>query len=151
MQVRGSISILMAEDDVDDQVLISDAFLESGVDIAPQFVDDGVELMRHLGAILEDRNRRLPDLVLLDLNMPRMDGREALRAIREHAGLRHLPVIVLTTSRSERDILISYQLGANSYVTKPSRYEDLIAVLHSLERFWAGTAQLPSVRPEAIE
>lgn len=144
MQVRGAISILMAEDDADDRILIGDAFLESGVDIALEFVDDGVELMQCLAAVLEDRRRRLPDLVLLDLNMPRMDGREALRAIRGNAALRHLPVIVLTTSRAELDILVSYQLGANSFVTKPSGYEELIAVLRSIERYWFETARLPS-------
>lgn len=148
MQVRETISILMAEDDMDDCLLFKDAFDESGIEVSLAFVSDGVELMQQLTDILADRNRQLPDLLLLDLNMPRMDGREALRAIREHAGLRHLPVIILTTSRAELDIMISYQLGANSYVTKPNRYDDLIEVLRSLERYWTETVQLPSTRPD---
>ncbi len=148
MQVRDAISILMAEDDLDDRLLFKDAFDDSGIDVSLEFVDDGVELMQQLKGRLTDRQRQLPDLLLLDLNMPRMDGREALRAIREHDGLKHLPVIVMTTSRAELDIRLSYQLGANSYVSKPNRYDELIEVLQSVERYWTETAQLPSSRKD---
>jgi len=148
MQVHGAIKILMAEDDVDDRVLFADAFRESGIDVALEFVADGVELLQYLKRLLASPDQALPDLLLLDLNMPRMDGREALRAIREHPGLKHLPVIILTTSRAELDIMVSYQLGANSYVTKPRRYDELIAVLQSLEHYWMETVQLPSARLE---
>lgn len=144
MKDRATLSVLMAEDDADDRVLLADAFRDSGVEVTLDFVLDGVELMAHLNGILGDPGRKLPDLLLLDLNMPRMDGREALQAIREHAGLKHLPVIILTTSRARIDILASYQLGANSFVTKPSRFDDLIAVLRSLERYWMDIVQLPS-------
>ncbi|MFK2905631.1 response regulator [Dyella ginsengisoli] len=143
-QMQGSLSILVAEDDADDRVLLADAFAESGVVVALDFVTDGVELMQRLALRDSDVNLGLPDLVLLDLNMPRMDGREALRAIREHERLRHLPVIILTTSKAELDIRVSYQLGANSYVTKPRRFDELIAVLRSLERYWMDIVQLPS-------
>ncbi|MGA0587746.1 response regulator [Dyella sp. KRB-257] len=143
-KLHGSLSILMAEDDADDRVLLADAFAESGVVVALDFVSDGVELMQRLAQLDADVNLGLPDLVLLDLNMPRMDGREALRAIRGHARLRHLPVIILTTSSAELDIRVSYQLGANSYVTKPRRFDELIAVLRSLERYWMDIVQLPS-------
>lgn len=143
-QMQGSLSILVAEDDADDRVLLADAFAESGVVVALDFVADGVELMQRLALRDADVNLGLPDLVLLDLNMPRMDGREALRAIREHERLRHLPVIILTTSKAELDIRVSYQLGANSYVTKPRRFDELIAVLRSLERYWMDIVQLPS-------
>lgn len=143
---RTTLSILMAEDDIDDQVLLRDAFRDSGVEVELEFVPDGVELMARLNAILDAPTGKLPDLLLLDLNMPRMDGREALQAIREHDGLKHLPVIVLTTSRARLDILASYQLGANSFVTKPSRFEDLITILRSLERYWMDIVQLPSAR-----
>jgi CheY-like chemotaxis protein len=143
-QMQGSLSILVAEDDADDRVLLADAFAESGVVVALDFVADGVELMQRLALRDSDVNLGLPDLVLLDLNMPRMDGREALRAIREHERLRHLPVIILTTSKAELDIRVSYQLGANSYVTKPRRFDELIAVLRSLERYWMDIVQLPS-------
>jgi CheY-like chemotaxis protein len=142
--MQGSLSILVAEDDADDRVLLADAFAESGVVVALDFVTDGVELMQRLALRDSDVNLGLPDLVLLDLNMPRMDGREALRAIREHERLRHLPVIILTTSKAELDIRVSYQLGANSYVTKPRRFDELIAVLRSLERYWMDIVQLPS-------
>jgi CheY-like chemotaxis protein len=143
-QMQGSLSILVAEDDADDRVLLADAFAESGVVVSLDFVSDGVELMQRLALRDADVNLGLPDLLLLDLNMPRMDGREALRAIREHERLRHLPVIILTTSKAELDIRVSYQLGANSYVTKPRRFDELIAVLRSLERYWMDIVQLPS-------
>ena len=144
MKDHATLSILMAEDDADDRILLSDAFRDSGVDVALEFVPDGVELMARLQRLLDDPHSKLPDLLLLDLNMPRMDGREALHAIREHAGLKHLPVIVLTTSRAQLDILASYRLGANSFVTKPNRFDDLISVLRSLERYWMDIVQLPS-------
>lgn len=143
-QLHGSLSILVAEDDADDRILLADAFAESGVVVTLDFVADGVELLDYLAQCDADASQGLPDLVLLDLNMPRMDGREALRAIREHDSLRHLPVIILTTSKAELDIRVSYQLGANSYVTKPRRFDELIAVLRSLERYWMDIARLPS-------
>lgn len=145
-QMHGSLTILVAEDDADDRVLLADAFADSGVVVSLDFVTDGVELMERLARRDADANANLglPDLVLLDLNMPRMDGREALRAIREHERLRHLPVIILTTSNAELDIRVSYQLGANSYVTKPRRFDELTAVLRSLERYWMDIARLPS-------
>jgi CheY-like chemotaxis protein len=143
-QARAALSILMAEDDADDRVLMRDAFRDSGVEVELDFVPDGVELMARLNALVDAPGGKLPDLLLLDLNMPRMDGREALHAIREHDGLKHLPVIILTTSRARLDILASYQLGANSFVTKPSRFEELIAVLRSLERYWTDIVQLPT-------
>ena len=143
-QARAALSILMAEDDADDRVLMRDAFRDSGVEVELEFVPDGVELMARLNALIDAPDGERPDLLLLDLNMPRMDGREALHAIREHDGLKHLPVIILTTSRARLDILASYQLGANSFVTKPSRFEELIAVLRSLERYWTDIVQLPT-------
>lgn len=143
-QLQGTLSILVAEDDADDRVLLSDAFAESGVEVSIEFVADGVELMARLAERDLAADEVLPDLVLLDLNMPRMDGREALRAIRDSERLRHLPAIILTTSNAELDIRLSYQLGANSYVTKPRRFEELITVLRSLERYWMDIVQLPS-------
>lgn len=143
-QLQGTLSILVAEDDADDRVLLADAFAESGVPVTLDFASDGVELLERLLWRDAQPGVTLPDLVLLDLNMPRMDGRDSLRAIREHPRLRHLPVIILTTSRAELDIRLSYQLGANSYVTKPRRFNELIAVLHSLERYWMDIVQLPS-------
>ncbi|OZB60818.1 MAG: two-component system response regulator [Lysobacterales bacterium 14-68-21] len=143
-QLQGTLSILVAEDDADDRVLLSDAFAESGVEVSIEFVADGVELMARLAERDLAADEVLPDLVLLDLNMPRMDGREALRAIRDSDRLRHLPAIILTTSKAELDIRLSYQLGANSYVTKPRRFEELITVLRSLERYWMDIVQLPS-------
>ena len=143
-QLQGSLLIMVAEDDADDRVLLSDAFAESGVQVEIEFVADGVELLARLAERDAASQSPLPDLVLLDLNMPRMDGREALRAIRENDRLRHLPVIILTTSRAEMDIRLSYQLGANSYVAKPRRFDELIMVLRSLERYWMDIVQLPS-------
>lgn len=150
-QVCDTITILMAEDDMDDRLLFKEAFNESWAEVSLEFVDDGVELMQRLEDLFADRHRQLPDLLLLDLNMPRMDGREALQAIRDHSGLKHLPVIIFTTSRAELDVLISYQLGANSYVTKPNHYDELVQVLRSMELYWTETVELPSDRHGDVE
>lgn len=150
-QVCDTITILMAEDDMDDRLLFKEAFNESWAEVSLEFVDDGVELMQRLEDLFADRHRQLPDLLLLDLNMPRMDGREALQAIRDHSGLKHLPVIIFTTSRAELDVLISYQLGANSYVTKPNRYDELVQLLRSMELYWTETVELPSDRHGDVE
>jgi len=138
------IHILLAEDDPDDQLLTRRALEASPVTVAMTVVEDGAELMQYLrreeqyGATAER-----PDLILLDLNMPRMDGREALREIKTDAELRRIPVVVLTTSEAERDILESYNLGVNAFVTKPVSFDALADAMEALGEFWFDFVRLP--------
>jgi CheY-like chemotaxis protein len=138
-------SILMADDDPDDRLLIQEAFQEAGLSTALYFVEDGEELMdflRHEGKHSQ-AERPLPGLILLDLNMPRKDGREALREIRADQALRRIPIVVLTTSKSEEDICRSYDMGANSYITKPVSFESLVRMVELLGKYWLETVELP--------
>lgn len=138
--------VLMADDDEDDQMFAQDAFEESGLPHQINFVNDGEALIDHLNHCLEsdDSSRtRLPDLILLDLNMPRKDGREALREIKANPKLRHIPVVVLTTSSSDGDVYRSYDIGANSYITKPVTFDSLVDVLNTLGKYWFSVVQLP--------
>ena len=139
------LKILIAEDDPDDRDLAEEALSMTGLESEVCFVEDGQDLMDYLtrnGAHAE-REPGLPDLVLLDLNMPRMDGRVALQTIRETPALRRLPVVVLTTSRDVEDIRYCYETGANSFMTKPSRFQDLIDAMRKLEDYWANVVNLP--------
>ncbi len=137
--------IVMAEDDEDDRLLAKAAFEEGDLNYDLRFVEDGaalIDFLKRRGAYASI-DEPLPGLVLLDLNMPRMDGREALRKIREDAALRRLPVVVLTTSSEDEDITSSYDLGANSYITKPVTFEALVETVTMLEKYWFHTVQLP--------
>lgn len=130
-------TVLIAEDDPDDRILIRDALEDSRLLSDQYFVEDGEELMEFLhqeGRYREGSPR--PEVILLDLNMPRMDGREALQAIKKDPRLRRIPVIVFTTSKAQEDISHSYDLGANSFITKPASYEGMIEVLRTLGRYW---------------
>ncbi|KJY89874.1 response regulator [Pseudoalteromonas piscicida] len=130
--------ILVADDDFDDQELIRDAFEDNGVMEAKlQFVSDGVELIEKLNS-----TELLPSLIILDLNMPRKSGKDVLAEMRGAANLKHIPVIMFSTSDSEIDIKQCYLLGANSYMTKPSQYHELVDSMKSLLSFWLGTAKL---------
>ncbi len=139
------LKILIAEDDPDDRDLAQEALSMTGLASEVRFVENGQELMDYLnrGGAYADREPGLPDLLLLDLNMPRMDGRVALRAILETPALRLLPVVVLTTSRDIEDIRYCYETGANSFMTKPSRFQDLIDAMRKLEDYWANVVNLP--------
>jgi CheY-like chemotaxis protein len=138
--------VLMADDDEDDQMFAQDAFEESGLPYNLDFVNDGEALIEHLNhCIASDEPGRtiLPNLILLDLNMPRKDGREALREIKANPRLRHIPVVVLTTSNSDGDVYRSYDIGANSYITKPVTFESLVDVLNTLGKYWFSVVRLP--------
>src|SRR5208283_1620477 len=129
----------MADDDQDDCLLVNKAFEASRLANDLRFVEDGEELMDYLhcrGKYADGRSAPRPGLILLDLNMPRKDGREALKEIKNDAGLREIPIVVLTTSKDEEDILRSYNLGANSYITKPVTFEGLVDVMKSLGKYW---------------
>ncbi len=140
-----SLTILLADDDEDDRLLTGEAISESQLDGQLHCVADGEELMQYLkraGAYSQVAAPR-PDIILLDLNMPRKDGREALREIKADATLRSIPVVVLTTSKAEEDILRTYDLGVNSFITKPVTYKELVEVMSALNNYWAQTVQLP--------
>src|SRR6187200_2976711 len=123
------ITILLADDDPDDRQLTKEAFAECHLANVVHFVEDGEQLMDYLlrrGTYVSMKDAPLPGLVLLDLNMPRKDGREALKEIKAHPDLRRIPIVVLTTSKAEEDILRTYDLGVNSYITKPVTFESLV-------------------------
>lgn len=133
------IVILMADDDEDDRLLTRDALIESRVANDLRFVKDGEELMEYLqlrGEYADPASAPRPGLILLDLNMPRKDGREALREIKADPELRRIPVVILTTSKAEEDVYRSYDVGANSYITKPVTFEGLIELMKTLGRYW---------------
>lgn len=141
------IIFLMAEDDADDRLLIKEAFQESRVINNLQFVENGVELLDYLrrqGKYTDRHRFPAPDLILLDLNMPRKDGREALQEIKADPRLRRIPVVVLTTSKTEEDILRSYDIGAAGFITKPVTFEGLVAALEGLGEYWMQIVKLPS-------
>ena len=140
------ITILMADDDRDDCLLVKDAFKESRLANDLRFVEDGEELMDYLyhrGKYADAKISPKPGLILLDLNMPRKDGREALGEIKSDHDLRSIPIVVLTTSKQEEDILRSYDVGANSYVTKPVTFKELVEVMKSLGKYWLEIVELP--------
>lgn len=137
------ITVLLVEDNIGDIELVQEAFEAVKVQLKMDIVRDGIEAMSYLHQKLETFPAILPDLVLLDLNMPRKSGREVLSDIRSHEKLRHIPVVVLTTSEAEQDILKSYQIGANAYVTKPIGLEGLSKIVALTEKFWFRIIKLP--------
>jgi CheY-like chemotaxis protein len=146
------ITILMADDDADDRMLARDALEESRVVNDLRFVVDGVELLDYLyrrGQFADPAVSPRPGLILLDLNMPRKDGREALAAIKADPDLRRIPVVVLTTSQAEEDIYSTYELGVSSYITKPVTFGGLVEVMKTLGRYWIEIVELPDA-PENL-
>lgn len=138
--------ILVADDDEDDQLFTKEAFDESKLSIDMRFVNDGLELLDYL----KQRNKYAnpdesprPSLILLDLNMPKMDGREALKEIKNDETLRMIPVVALTTSKAEKDVLKTYELGINSFITKPVTIDDFIEIASTLGHYWLEIVQLP--------
>jgi len=138
-----AIRILIADDDVEDQVFMKRAFKKAHSINNLAFVNDGEELMQYLRQQGKYGDAPLPDILLLDLNMPKKDGREALQEIKGDPDLRHIPVVVLTTSEAEEDILRTYRLGANSYIQKPVTFEKMVEVADGLGRYWLGIVKLP--------
>lgn len=143
--VRDRITILVADDDAEDRTFIREGFEEAELPHDLRFVEDGEELMDYLlhRGRYEQEPGPQPGIILIDLNMPRKDGREALREIKGHESLRRIPVVALTTSRAEEDIVRTYNDGVNSFITKPVAFEKLVEVLNSLERYWFETVELP--------
>ena len=151
------IIILMADDDVDDCRLTREALEEGRLANELKFVHDGEELLAYLKrrgkyADATDETAPRPGIILLDLNMPRMDGRAALKDIKGDPDIRQIPVVVLTTSKSDEDVYKSYDLGVNSYIVKPVTFEALVDILQTLEKYWFEIVELPpdklpSLRP----
>lgn len=140
--------ILIADDDADDRLLIADAFQEAQLPNPVSFVTDGVDLLGYLkreGPYKDETDDYLPGIILLDLNMPRMDGRTALAEIRKDPELKAIPVIVLTTSKSKQDVQQIYNLGVNSYITKPKTFGGLVDVAQALQKYWFEVSTLPHV------
>jgi len=145
-KTRESIVILMADDDEDDRLMAKEALEEARICNEMRFVEDGVELLDYLkrrGQYADPEKSPFPGLILLDLNMPRMDGREALKEIKSDPELRRIPVVVLTTSKAEEDILKTYDLGVNSFITKPVTFEGLVQVMKTLAEYWFEIVSIP--------
>ena len=146
-----AVMILMADDDADDRDFALEALRDSHVTNDMQFVVDGEDLMdylRHEGRYGGPRtDARLPGLILLDLNMPKKDGRAALAEIKGDPNLRHIPIVVLTTSVDEQDVVRSYDLGVSSFITKPVTFGGLVEAMRTLRSYWLELVELPSNRP----
>lgn len=144
---EGMITILMADDDEDDLLMCKEALDEARVANIINFVNDGEELMDYLyhRNKYTDKNKYpRPGLILLDLNMPRKDGREALKEIKQDPSLRQIPIVVLTTSKAEEDIYRTYDLGVNSFISKPVSFESLVDVMKTIEKYWFKIVDLPA-------
>jgi CheY-like chemotaxis protein len=140
------ITILVADDDPDDRLLAQQALEKSRVANDLRFVEDGEELVDYLhrrGKYADPHTSPRPGLILLDLNMPRMDGREVLREIKSDPKLKDIPVVVLTTSKAEEDVARTYSLGVNSYITKPVKFSALVKVMKTLGEYWFEIVELP--------
>ena len=140
------ITILMADDDADDRTLTKEALEEGRLMNELRFVENGEELLEYLrkqGKYAPPADAPRPGLILLDLNMPRKDGRAVLKEIKSDPDLRTIPVVVLTTSKADEDVYRSYDLGVNSYIVKPVTFEALVDILQTLEKYWFEIVALP--------
>jgi len=141
-----TITILMADDDAEDRLMTKEAFAECRLRNDLRFVGDGKELMDYLlrrGRYSDPATSPCPGLILLDLNMPKKDGREALQEIKANADLRSIPIVVLTTSKAEEDIVSSYALGVNSFIAKPVGFTDLVGAVKAFSTYWLEIVELP--------
>ena len=129
--------IFVAEDDPDDQFLLTTVFEEIGVDIELRFFEHGGKLLAAMAS-----ESVMPNLILLDLNLPQVDGKESLSSLKQNSKWRNVPVVVYTTSKSESDVNEVYAMGANSYIVKPARYDELIETMRTLVNYWFSTVRL---------
>jgi CheY-like chemotaxis protein len=135
--------ILIAEDDADDRFLIQTAFDEKGYDDKLEFVENGVELLSYLNdAQISEKRDLMPRIILLDLNMPKKDGRQVLREIKQHQVFKKIPIVVFTTTKNEKEIIRCYELGANSYIVKPSTFDDLLSAVEQIHTYWLNIASV---------
>lgn len=146
--MKNSVTLVIADDDEDDRLLTIEALKDLRLINPIVEVGDGEELMdylRHRGKFSGNKGLPLPGLILLDLNMPRMDGRQALKEIKGDPDLRRIPVLVFTTSKADEDIIRSYDIGANSFITKPLTVEAFSTVVRGLHRYWLEIVEIPQV------
>ena len=140
------ISILIADDDADDRFLLQTAFDENGFNDELHFVENGIELLNFLYAIIIGNGsiKKMPHFILLDLNMPKKDGRDVLKEVKTNPALRNIPVIIFSTTNNEYEMKRCYELGANSYITKPNSFENLIKTVAAIRSYWIQTSAQPS-------
>lgn len=141
------ITMLLAEDDFDDRYLISEALDESGVENQLYIVENGEDLLNYLknrGKYTDKEKFPRPGLILLDLNMPLMDGREALAKIKQDPDLKTIPIVVLTTSQADDDVQETYGLGITGFITKPMTFTGLVDIMKSVGNYWFQSVTLPS-------
>lgn len=144
---KNEIHILLADDDAEDRMLIIDALKESRLKNEVRCVEDGEELLDYLhnrGKYSDKLKHPLPGILLLDLNMPKKDGREALKEIKSDPRLKSIPIIILTTSKAEEDILKTYDLGVNSFITKPVSFSAMVELMKTLNKYWFEIVDLPN-------
>jgi CheY-like chemotaxis protein len=146
METKKILRLLIAEDDEDDKLLITKAFQKCIPKENITCVGDGEELIQYLNktSLAENCIFPIPDIILLDLNMPKKDGRTTLQVIKSHEEFRKIPVIIFTTSNLKEDILITYTLGASSFISKPSTFGELVKVTKEIESYWSNTVLLPT-------
>jgi CheY-like chemotaxis protein len=139
------MTILIADDDADDRMFLEQAMRQNGYDQDIRFVEDGEELMEYLKrqGRYNESNAPWPNMLILDLNMPRKNGFQALSEIKDDPKLRRLPVIVMTTSSADEDVVKTYNLGVNSFVTKPFNFNRLVEMVGTLKTYWMDTVKLP--------
>ena len=135
------MTILIAEDDADDRFLMQTAFEEKGYNDKLEFVENGLELFNFLNEVSAN-NELLPRLILLDLNMPKKDGRQVLREIKQHQMFKKIPIVVFSTTKNEKEIIHCYELGANSYIVKPATFDDLLSIVEQIHTHWLGIASV---------
>lgn len=145
MKLTRPVNILLIEDNPGDVRLTKEAFKEAGIEVNLQVAMDGLEAMEKLRKNPPHEDHNVPDLILLDLNLPKLDGREVLEKIKSDATLRTIPVVILSTSNAEQDILNSYQLHVNCYLNKPVDFDSFFDMIKRIEEFWLQTVILPSV------
>ena len=146
MNNKKPITVLLAEDDADDRLTVREAFVEARLLNDMRYVVDGQDLMDYLlheGKYTAPGAAPRPGIILLDFNMPKKDGREALREIKAHPDLRRIPVVVLTTSKAEEDVFRSYDLGASSFITKPVTFSSMVETIKVLGEYWFEIVELP--------
>lgn len=139
------IFILIAEDDADDRFLLQAAFEENGFKDKLHFVENGVEVIDYLQSINTRSNteQAFPRFILLDLNMPKKDGREVLKELKQHPDFKKIPVVIFSTTNNEQEMRRCYELGANSYITKPNSFESLLKTVAALRSYWMQTTSIP--------
>lgn len=132
--------VVFADDDADDRLLLQEAFEENNFTCKLDFVEDGIELLDYL-----KKNKFTPSLILLDINMPRKDGTQILKELKDSSQWKHIPVVMFTTSKSPEDIRRCYELGANSFIVKPSSFENLVDVTNTIGKYWIDTVSLHTI------